>query len=1011
MSAEAQPELFSSQLHQPAECPRSPLRDWFEQRIGQPTDIQRQAWPVIARGEHALLLAPTGQGKSLAAWLPIVERTIGTPKPEKGLQALHIAPLKALARDMTHNLETLMQAASAVSGRAMRMELRCGDTPAGERRLQIRKSPSFLATTPETLFILLGSDSGRKWLRSVHTVVVDEIHALAQSKRGAHLMLSLERLQALTRRPLQRIGLSATARPRRTLAGFLCGTQACHIACESATQVPDVRIESLASPLGPFPHHGHWEQVHDRVAELACAKGTHGAGMLVFCATRARVEHTAAALAERLGTDRVGAHHGSLDRQHRESIEQRFRQGELSVIVSSASLELGLDLGKIGRVCQLGSIGSINLLCQRAGRSGHRPGARPVVHVFPLNLNQWLEAEALKAALQDVQIEPTQTVDCPLDVLAQQLIAMVASRPGQSACIDDLFALCRRAAPWRDLNRSAFDQLVQMLIQQPVARYRDQSCILSLGSDGNLMASEDAAHLALTNAGVIPEWFEYDVLNAEDDQLLGRLDEEFAFESSVGDVVQLGNRPFRIVRTLPGRLWVESVESDAAQVPFWFGDGPARSQTLSLYMLERIGTVASQSDAVNEWLATTKAVLGALPGPNQLVVERFPDPNGDRHLVIHSFAGARLNRAWGLALRKRFCRQFNFELQAAATDDGILISLGSTSDFEVDEIIRFVHSKSARTVLIQALLDTPLFVTRFRWCANHALSVLRFDRSGPVSAQLQRNRSENLIEQVFPDQLACLENLSGPRQIPEHPLVQQAINDCLQQHMDIDGLEKLLQRIESRQARVITADLDQPSALAEALIHAPPNSFLDPAAAEERRTRSFESRPGSPFGTSAPVKPGRSSGPARVTERPKFAVHQGTQALLDLLDDVGYLTRCEGESGITYHGQLIPGGWTAAFQALMAKREAFAISIDRNRCLWTSMVNLGALQCVLPSAQVKPWLSDSLMPKDFTELEQALMQLVRGRMRVFGGVDVGQVSNDLMCSYRRIEDLVERVQS
>ena len=330
MRAQTQSELFSSQLHEPGECTRGPLRDWFEQAIGAPTDIQRQAWPIIAAGEHALLLASTGQGKSLAAWLPIVERTIEVPALVKGLRALHIAPLKALARDMTHNLEALMQAASVTSGRSIRMDLRCGDTPASERRRQIRTSPSFLATTPETLFILLGSDSGRKWLKSVHTVVVDEIHALAQSKRGAHLMLSLERLEELMGCPLQRIGLSATARPRRTLAGFLCGARPCHIASEDSAQVPEVLIESLASPLGPFPHHGHWSQVHDRVTELVCATASDGGGLLVFCATRARVEHTAAALAERLGDDRVGAHHGSLDREHREAIEQRFRQGDLS---------------------------------------------------------------------------------------------------------------------------------------------------------------------------------------------------------------------------------------------------------------------------------------------------------------------------------------------------------------------------------------------------------------------------------------------------------------------------------------------------------------------------------------------------------------------------------------------------------------------------------------------------------------------------------------------------------
>ncbi|MEM7054937.1 MAG: DEAD/DEAH box helicase [Pseudomonadota bacterium] len=569
-----QSKLFAAGNSSRLVSAQSGLAGWFAERMGEPTAIQQQAWPIVRAGQNALLLSQTGQGKSLAAWLPLVERTIAEQRAAGTLQVLHIAPLKALASDMTHNLKPLMLAASEALGREIRIEVRSGDTSAHERTRQLRKPPDYLATTPETLFILLGSSGGRSLLRYVHTVVVDEIHALAQSKRGAHLCLSLERLDALVQRPVQRIGLSATARPADCLARFLCGNQPCHIVRAELKQSPQVEIEALPSPLGPFPHHGHWQQVHDRLAELTHSLSNPSAGMLVFCATRRQVERTTTALAERLGVDQVGAHHGSLDRRHRESLERRFRQGELRVIVSSASLELGLDLGQIDRVCQLGGIGSINQLCQRAGRSGHRPGERPRVHIFPLNLNQWFEAEALSEALEDGEIEPTWPIESPQDVLAQHIVATVAAEPGQWNG-ERLLALCRQAGPWRTFDPMQLDQLLNMLCSQAVAGAGADSPqpLLTVDASGWLHAIDAAETLALANAGTIPEWFEYEVLNHANGQLLGKLDEEFAFESSVGDVVQLGNRPFRIVRTMPGRLWVAAVSSEDAQVPFWFGDG------------------------------------------------------------------------------------------------------------------------------------------------------------------------------------------------------------------------------------------------------------------------------------------------------------------------------------------------------------------------------------------------------------------------------------------------------
>ncbi len=999
--------LFTEQI---LECSRPTLKaleGWCQQRLGPPTAVQQAAWPIIREGRHALLLSATGQGKSLGGWLPLVERCLESGAVQGQLQALHIAPLKALACDMTHNLQPLMLAASAISRRKIVMEHRSGDTSGYERDRQLRKPPAFLATTPETLFILLSSQRGRRLLRTVRTVVIDELHAMAQSKRGAHLALSLERLDRLTRKPVQRIGLSATARPADTLADWLTGGRDCEIIQADSKKTSTVQIERLAAPLGPFPHHGHWQQVHERIAELAIALRP-GAGMLVFCSTRGQVEQTSAALAERIGQSNIGAHHGSLDRKHREQIEQRFRAGELSVIVSSASLELGIDLGEIECVCQIGSIGSINRLCQRAGRSGHRPGARTIAHVFPLTLNQWLEAEAASDAIQQSEIEATVPIPAPLDVLAQQVLAVVVSSGALKA--DDVYQWVTQAYPWRNLCRDSFDEVIQALLLQPVNGVGDQSTLLSQTEGQRLQAHPHAARLVMSNAGTIPEWFQYDVVDAANQQLLGQLDEEFAFDSSVGDVIQLGNRPYQIVRTRPGTIQVLPYDGDAVQVPFWFGDGAGRSPELSARLLRRLES-GQCSPMVRDWLKRIHNVFGALPARHRLLIERFRDPNNDRHIVLHTFAGARMNRAWGLALRKRFCRQFNFELQAAATDDGILISIGTESTFDVDAIVRFVTSKTARGVVIQALLDTPLFVTRFRWCANTALSVLRVDAQGPVSPQIQRNRTENLIEQVFPDQLACLENLSGPREVPDHPLVQQALNDCLHEHMDIEGLETYLEKIESARIKVIALDLDEPSPLAESLIHAPPHSFLDEEAAEERRTRSFESRPGSPFDARRMKQ--RSRHQSSVGSSHPIVLPSGTESLLALLDRVAYLRSDEGEAGIGQSGQVVQGGWTAAFQALMRRREAFAIRPDggssHSITLWTSRVHLAAFYRLMPEALIRPWMPGSLVSEQSMDFQACLRRLVRSRVKLWNEYDPVGLSRELHCSPAMIDEVAGRV--
>jgi len=985
--------------------PNAPLIEtldrWFEARFGAFSAIQHSAWPVLRQGRNALLLAPTGQGKTLAAWRPLIERIVSNPVRRRCVRALHIAPLKALARDMTLNLAPFLDEAGRIAGTRLDIALRCGDTAHDERRRQNARPPAILSTTPESLFVLLGTATGRSMLAAVEAVVLDELHVLAAGKRGAHLALSLERLDALLDARAQRVGLSATAGQPETLAGFLAGGRACQIingqSCASA--VPRVDIELPPTALGPFCNLAVREHAWDRIAALA----GESSAMLLFCATRGEVERSAAALSQRLaeilGDEAVGAHHGSLDRAHREAVEQRFRDGELRLLVSSASLELGLDLGRVDRVAQFGAPGQAGLLRQRAGRSNHRPGEQPRIHVFPLTVHQLIEADTLKAVLGQGASEPVLPPAAPLDVLAQQSIALVDGGMSQT---DALTHLVSGAWPYREIDQTTIQRLLELLAEQPATMPAGQCrALVARNADGGWRATSGAGRLVRINAGVIPEFFEYEVVRADDGSRVGRLDEEFAFESTVGQVVQLGHQAWRIVRVTPGRVLVEPADETAAALPFWFGDGAGRSDLVAGAMRARIdsGRVPARARAM---LDQARAELGRLPGPDCLVIERFGDPGGDQHLVVHSFAGVRINRAWGLALRKRFCRQFNFELQAAATDDGVLISLGVTSRFEPADVVGFVRSNSVRDVLIQALLDTPLFVTRFRWAANNALKLLRRDFGGAVPAQHQRSATENLIACVFPDQLACLENLSGPREVPDHPLVTQALNDCIHDHMDLAGLQALLARIESGALEVHAVNRPTPSALAQALIHAPRHSFLDEAAAEERRTRAFETagpampgsraRRGAVHAKTAPGVPAAASIAVSPTPAPAAAVPQtavnrraSPDALEQLLLDAGFLSSPEGESGLGLAKPVHAGGWSGAFSQLVRERRAVSVEIDRDRPrLWVALDRVGWIRALAPDVEIRPWIAPALVSGPACAPADVFARLVSARRRIEG---------------------------
>lgn len=852
------------------------VADWFNASFPRPTPAQCQAWPAIAAGRDTLIAAPTGSGKTLAAFLAVLDQLVRqgiTGQLRDQVQVVYISPLKALSNDIQRNLEQPLAgirdqlARLGLPDAGIRSWVRTGDTPAGERERMRRKPPQLLITTPESFYVLLGSESGRRMLAGARTVIVDEIHALTPNKRGAHLALSLERLDALCGQRCQRIGLSATQNPIGLVADFLSGCDAAGgpaapvALIDAGHQRPrDLAIELPRVPLSAVMSTAVWEQVHERLVELIATHRT----TLVFVNTRRMAERIARALSARLGTTAVTAHHGSMAKELRLDAEQRLKNGQLKALVATASLELGIDVGEVDLVCQIGSPRAISTLLQRVGRSGHAIDGTPKGRLFPLSRDDLVECCALLEAVRQGELDRLAIPDCPLDVLAQQLVAEVAAQDWQVA---PLYELLRRAWPFRRLARADFDRVVQMLAEGFATRHGRRGALLHHDAiNGWLRARRGARTTALTSGGTIPDTADYQVVLEPEDHVVGSVHEDFAVESMAGDVFQLGNTAYRIRRVERGSVRVEDARGQAPNVPFWLGEAPARSDALS-YAVSRLrgrienllaedpsGSLASGRLAgepgigsaaaaqLVEYLGAARAALGCLPTQDTVVIERFFDEAGGMQLVIHAPFGNRINRAWGLALRKRFCRKFNFELQAAATEDSIVLSLTTAHSFPLDEVARYLSAAGVREVLVQAMLDAPMFITRWRWVAGVALALPRFRAGRRVPPQLLRMQAEDLVAAVFPDQIACFENLSGDREIPEHPLTDQAIADCLHEAMDIEGLERLLARREAGRLVVECRDLTQPSPLAFEVLSARPYAFLDDAPLEERRTQAVMAR-------------------------------------------------------------------------------------------------------------------------------------------------------------------------
>jgi ATP-dependent Lhr-like helicase len=852
---------------------------WFARQFDAPTAVQQSAWAAIRSGRHTLIAAPTGSGKTLAAFMAgideLVHDAIGGVLDDS-TRILYVSPLKALSNDIHLNLEQPLKgiqeilAESGLPGAPIFSAVRTGDTPQSQRAAMRRQPPHILVTTPESLYILLTSDSGREMLSSVRSVIIDEIHAVAGNKRGSHLALSLERLQRLTG-PLQRIGLSATQKPIEEVARFLVGSQHldkqgnadCVIVDSGHERQRDLAIEMPSSPLEAVMAGEVWAEVYDRLATLIREHRT----TLVFVNTRRAAERLARHLGERVGEDSVTAHHGSLSRDKRFDAEQRLKRGQLRALVATASLELGIDIGDVDLVCQVGATKSISVFLQRIGRAAHQVDGIPKGRLFPGSRDELVECVAILDAVQRGELDRLQVPPAPLDVLAQQIVAMTGSEELQ---VDELYTLVRRAWPYRELARNEFDELLVMLADGFSTRRGRRGAYIHLDRVNGLLRARRGARLtAITCGGAIPDAADYDVVLEPAGVRVGSVDEDFAIESLAGDIFQLGNNAWRILRIEEGRVRVEDARGQPPNIPFWFGEAPGRSDELSLAVsrlrqqvgeqlqkhglqqgmplvvaglqqIPGVGLVAASQ--LVDYLAAAQAALGVMPTQQHVVFERFFDESGGMQLVIHSPFGVRLNRAWGLALRKRFCRKFNFELQAAALEDALVLSLGATHSFELAEVARYLAADSVRHILIQALLDAPMFTVRWRWNSNVSLAVPRFRGGRKVPPYLQRLQAEDLVSVVFPDQLACFENIAGEREVPDHPLVRQTLADCLTEVMDIDRLEQHVANLVSGRLPVTTCDLTEPSPLAQEILTARPYAFLDDAPLEERRTRAVVSR-------------------------------------------------------------------------------------------------------------------------------------------------------------------------
>ena len=1123
-------------------------RAWFEERFEQATKAQVDAWPQIRAGRHILIAAPTGSGKTLAAFYAAIDMLLQrglNGELTEGVQILYVSPLKALSNDIQKNLEQPLNGIAEqlhLQGFApvdIRIAVRTGDTPPSERARMAKKPPHILVTTPESLYLLLTSASGRAMLSTVRSLVIDEIHALLGDKRGSHLALSMERLQHLISaqssdqtntqggRTLQRIGLSATQKPIDLVANYLVGNSTVQIGCDSGLidscwpkadcaivdsgfrRELDIRIEVPKSPLSALMSNEVWDELYGRLVELIESHDT----TLVFVNTRRLSERLALALAERLGDDVVCSHHGSMSKDHRHNAEQRLKAGSLKVLVATASMELGIDVGSVDLVVQFSSPKSIATFLQRVGRSGHSINGTPKGILFPLTRDDLIEASALVHSIRRGQLDAIVMPEKPLDILAQQIVAEVSAQvhdrgrdgdkqpvnkehsnkepskeifqplatalaamrtsdstrlsssakpaptpaspevrkaalaaaraglrgteaepasvkshvyqketeeieetqekesfepmtPLDSWCIDELYALVIKAFPFRELTKEEFEETLRMVADGYTSRRGRRGAHLHYDAINRRLRPRRGANLiALTNGGAIPDMFDYQVVLDPEDTVVGSLNEDFALDSMAGDVFTLGTHAWQILRVDGLKVRVRDAQGMNPTVPFWFGEGPGRTVELSQsvsnfrqqigdlilgesadaamqWCINAVGLPHSAASQVVEYLHAGMAALGAMPTRDTIIMERFFDEVGDMHVVIHSPFGNRINRGWGLALRKRFCKSFNFELQAAANEDSIVISLGSVHSFPLDEVFRYLQTTTVRDVLVQALLDSPMFEVRWRWNATRSLAIQR-NRSGKrVPPQFQRMDAEDLIAHVFPDQIACAENLTGRRDVPTHPLVDQTIHDCLTEAMDIDALIELVGKIEREELTLIAKDLREPSPFAQEIINARPYAFLDDAPAEERRTNAIRNRSWADPAEARDYSLLDASAIARVREEAWPLVHNAEE-LHDALQTLGYITAAE----------FADNGFEKWRERLVLEGRLHQL-VQHPQELLFATEDLPKFRALFPECCAQ-FDTPSFLEGVCFEPEEALRDLVRSRLEGLGPVTVQRLAEEV----------------